>query len=181
MNREEALELINSKVKAKNLLKHMLAVEAIMRRLAEYFGEDVELWGLTGLLHDLDYDETVNNPDNHSLLTAEWLKEKNLDERIIYAIKAHPKKVEPQSKMDWALFATDSLSGLIVAATLMHPTKKLINLDVPFVLNRFKEKRFAAGARREDIKECEKIELFLEKFIELALEGMQRIDVELGL
>jgi putative nucleotidyltransferase with HDIG domain len=181
MNREEALNLINSKIKAKNLLKHMLAVEAIMRRLAENFGEDIELWGLTGLLHDLDYDETVNTPEKHSLLTAEWLKEHNLDEKIIYAIKAHPRQVEPQSKMDWALFATDSLSGLIVAAALMHPTRKLKNLDVPFILNRFKEKRFAAGARREDIRECEKMGLSLEKFIELGLEGMQKIDRELGL
>lgn len=181
MEREEALNLVKSKVKNKNLIKHMLAVEAIMRRLAQHFGEDEELWGLTGLLHDLDYDETVDDPEQHSLKTVEWLADYDLDERILYAIKAHPRKVEPQSRMDWSLFATDSLSGLIVAAALMHPTKKLKNLDVKFVMNRFKEKRFAAGARREDIKECEKIGLSLEEFIQLALEGMQRIDAELGL
>lgn len=181
MDREEALNLVKSKVKNKNLIKHMLAVEAIMRGLAEHFGEDESLWGLTGLLHDLDYDETVNDPEKHSLKTAEWLKDYNLDEKILYAIKAHPRKVEPQSKMDWSLFATDSLSGLIVAAALMHPTKKLKNLDVTFVMNRFKEKRFAAGARREDIQECEKMGLSLEEFIRLALEGMQKIDGELGL
>jgi len=181
MEREEALELVKSKVKNKNLIKHMLAVEAIMKRLAQHFGEDEKLWGLTGLLHDLDYDETVNDPEQHSLKTVDWLKEYDLDERILYAIKAHPKKVEPESKMDWSLFATDSLSGLIVAAALMHPTKKLKNLDVEFVMNRFKEKRFAAGARREDIKECERMGLSLEEFVKLALEGMQRIDNELGL
>jgi len=181
MNRDEAFNLVQSKVKNKNLIKHMLAVEAIMKRLAKHFGEDEELWGLTGILHDLDYDETVNDPEKHSLVTADWLKDYNLDERLIYAIKSHPKKVEPKSKMDWALYATDSLSGLIVAATLMHPTKKIKNVDVQFVLNRFKEKRFAAGARREDIKECEKIGLSLEEFIGLALEGMQGIDRELGL
>jgi len=181
MEREEALELVKSKVKNKNLIKHMLAVEAIMKRLAQHFGEDEKLWGLTGLLHDLDYDETVNDPEKHSLKTVDWLKEYDLDERILYAIKAHPKKVEPESKMDWSLFATDSLSGLIVAAALMHPTKKLKNLDVEFVMNRFKEKRFAAGARREDIKECERMGLSLEEFVKLALEGMQRIDNELGL
>lgn len=181
MEREEALNLVKSKVKNKNLIKHMLAVEAIMRRLARHFGEDEELWGLTGILHDLDYDETVNEPEKHSLKTVEWLKDYDLDEKILYAIKAHPRKVEPQSKMDWSLFASDSLSGLIVAAALMHPTKKLKSLDVKFVMNRFKEKRFAAGARREDIKECEKIGLSLEEFIRLALEGMQGIDSELGL
>ena len=181
MNRDEALNLVKSKVKNKNLIKHMLAVEAIMRRLAKHFAEDEELWGLTGILHDLDYDETANDPQKHSLVTADWLKDYNLDERLIYAIKAHPKKVEPKSNMDWALYAVDSLSGLIVAATLMHPTKKIRNVDVQFILNRFKEKRFAAGASREDILECEKLGLSLEQFIQLAVEGMQEIDTELGL
>jgi putative nucleotidyltransferase with HDIG domain len=181
MKREEALDLVKSKVKGKNLVKHMLAVEAIMKRVAEQLDEDVEMWVLTGLLHDLDYDETVDDFDRHSLLTCEWLKDYHLDERILYAIKAHPGKVEPQSKMDWALFAADPLSGLIVAAALMHPTKKLKNVTAEFVLNRFKEKRFAAGANREDIRACQNIGFSLEEFVKLALEGMQSIDVELGL
>ena len=181
MTRDEALNLVISKVQGKNLIKHMLAVEAIMKKVAQHFNEDVEMWGLTGILHDLDYDETVNDFDRHSVLTCEWLKDYNLDDRILYAIKSHPKKVEPQSKMDWTLFAADPLSGLIVAAALMHPTKKLKNVTVEFVLNRFKEKRFAAGANREDIKACENIALSLEEFIRLALEGMQGIDEELGL
>jgi putative nucleotidyltransferase with HDIG domain len=181
MTRDEALDLVRSKVKAKNLVKHMLAVEAIMRRVAQHFDADVEMWGLTGLLHDLDYDETAQDFDRHSLLTCEWLKEYDVDQRILYAIRAHPRKVEPQSKMDWTLFAADPLSGLIVAAALMHPTKKLKSVTVEFVLNRFKEKRFAAGASREDIQACEKIDLSLEEFVKLALEGMQSIDQELGL
>lgn len=181
MNREEALDLVKSKVKNKNLVKHMLAVEAIMKRVAEHFSEDVNMWCLTGLLHDLDYDETVDDFDQHSLLTCQWLKDYNLDEEILYAIKAHPRKVEPKSRMDWTLFAADPLSGLIVAAALMHPTKKLKNVTTEFVLNRFKEKRFAAGANRENIKTCENIGLPLEEFVRLALEGMQSIDEELGL
>jgi len=181
MKREQALDLVKSKVRGRNLVKHMLAVEAIMQRVAEQLDEDAEMWSMTGLLHDLDYDETVEDFDRHSLLTCEWLKDYDLDERILYAIKAHPGKVEAQSKMDWTLFAADPLSGLIVAAALMHPSKKLKNVTVEFVLNRFKEKRFAAGANREDIKACEKIGLSLEEFVRLALEGMQRIDGELGL
>lgn len=181
MTREEALSLVQSKVKGKNLVKHMLAVEAIMKRVAQHFNEDVEMWGLTGILHDLDYDETMNNFDQHSLLTCEWLKDYNLDERILYAIKSHPKKVEPKSKMDWTLFAADPLSGLIVASALMHPTKRLKSVTVEFVLNRFKEKRFAVGANREDIQACERIGLSLEEFVKLALEGMQNIDKDLGL
>lgn len=159
----------------------MLAVEAIMRSLAEHFGEEVEVWALTGLLHDLDYDETVKEPERHSLLTAEWLKPYNLDEKIIHAIKAHPKKVVAESRLDWALFATDPLSGLIIASALMHPTKKLQNLTSDFVLKRFKEKRFAAGANREDIAKCQELGLSLEEFVGLALEGMKKIDQELGL
>ena len=181
MEREEALNLVKSKVKNKNLIKHMLAVEAIMRRLARHFEEDEELWGLTGILHDLDYDETVDDPEKHSLKTVQWLKDYNLDERILYAIKAHPRKVEPQSKMDWSLFASDSLSGLIVAATLMHPTKKLENVDTGFVLNRFKEKRFAAGADRDAIRTCEGLGLSLEEFISISLEAMTGVADELGL
>ena len=181
MNREEALDLVKSKVKGKNLVKRMLAVEAIMRRVAQHLNEDEQMWGLTGLLHDLDYDQTVNDPDRHSLLTCEWLREYDLDERMLYAIRAHPGKAEPKSRMDWALFAADPLSGLIVAAALMHPSKRIKNVTVEFVLNRFKEKRFAAGANREDIKACEKIDVPLEEFIRLALEAMQGIDEELGL
>lgn len=181
MKREEALNLVESKVKTKNLVKHMLAVEAIMKRVAEHFSEDVEMWSLTGLLHDLDYDETAKDFDRHSLVTCEWLKDYELDQKILYAIKAHPGKVEPKSQMDLTLFAADPLSGLIVAAALMHPSKKLKEVTVEFVLNRFKEKRFAAGANREDIKTCEKLGLSLEEFVKLALEGMQSIDKELGL
>jgi len=181
MNREEALNLVKSKVKGKNLVKHMLAVEAIMRRVAQHLNEDEKMWGLTGLLHDLDYDETVNDFDRHSLLTCEWLKDYNLDERILYAIKAHPQKVEPKSKMDWALFATDPLSGLIVAAALMHPSKKLKNVTVEFMLNRFKEKRFAAGADRDRIRACEKLGLELEDFLDLSIKAMKEISEELGL
>ncbi len=181
MNREEALELVKSKVKNKNLVKHMLAVEAIMKRVARHFGEDEDFWGLTGLLHDLDYDVTVNDFEKHGQISVEWLKDYDLDDEILYAIKSHPKKGDQKSRMDWTLFACDPLSGLIVAAALMHPTKKLKNLDVKFVLNRFKEKRFAAGAKREDIKECEKLGLSLEEFVRLALEGMQSVDEDLGL
>lgn len=181
MNREEALELIRSYVKNKNLIKHMLATETCMRELAKHFGEDEELWGLTGLLHDLDYDKTVNDFSRHGFLTAEILSEKGVDEQILHAIKAHPGHIERESKLDKALYAVDPLTGLIVASALMHPDKKLESLDKDFVLRRFKEKRFAAGANREQIKTCSELGLSLEEFIEIALRGMKRIAEELGL
>lgn len=181
MNREEALELVKSYVKNKNLVKHMLATEACMRELAKHLGEDEELWGLTGLLHDLDYDRTLNDFSRHGFLSAEILKEKGIDERILHSIKAHPGHIERESKLDKALYAIDPLTGLIVASALMHPDKKLESLDREFVLRRFKEKRFAAGANREQIKTCTELGLSLEEFIEISLRGMERIAEELGL
>ncbi len=181
MERTEALNLVRSRVKNKNLVKHMLATEAVMRRLARHMGEDEDLWGLTGLLHDLDYDQTVNDFSRHGLLTAEILEELGLDDRIIEAIKAHPGHQEARTNLDRALYAVDPLTGLIVAATLMHPSRKLKEVDRQFVLNRFKEKRFAAGANREQMASCESFGLDLPTFVQLALEGMQAIDEELGL
>lgn len=181
MDREEALSLVKSKVTQKNLVKHMLATEAVMKRLARHFGEDQQLWGLVGLIHDLDYQETLDNPDMHGLITADILKERGLSEKIIQAVKAHAWKAEAESKMDWALYATDPTTGFIVACALMHPSKKLADLDLKFLMNRFKEKRFAAGADREQIKTCAQIDLALEDFLSMALEAMQGISGELGL
>ncbi len=181
MDRDEALRLVESKIKNKNLRKHILAVEAVMGRLAEYFGEDVQLWALTGLLHDLDYEKTLKKPESHTLLTEEWLSDYQLDPAIIRGIKAHAGQIEPETRMEKAIYAVDPTTGLIAAAALMHPTKKLEGLDVEFLMRRFKEKRFAAGARREDILTCEHLNLNLEEFLGLCLERMQRISKELGL
>ena len=181
MIRNEAFNLVKSKVSNTNLIKHMLATEAVMRRLAEHFGEDPELWGLAGLLHDLDYDETVDDFPRHGLLTAEMLQDYDVDDRVVQAIKAHPGHVEAESRMDKALYAVDPLTGLIVAAALMHPSKKLKSVDTDFVMNRFKEKRFAAGANRDQIKSCDQIGLDLETFLTISLQAMQDIDDVLGL
>jgi len=181
ISREEALALVREKVNNKNLVKHSLAVEAGMRALARYFGEDEELWGLTGLLHDIDYGETAKDPERHGLVAPEILAPYDLPEEMIYAIKAHPGHFPRESLLDKALFAVDPLTGLIVAATLMHPTRRIVNVDVPFVMRRFKEKHFARGAKREDIKTCEEFGVPLEKFIEIVLSGMKEIADELGL
>lgn len=181
MTREEALKLVKEKVKNKNLIKHMLATETCMVFLAEQFNEDKNLWALAGLLHDLDYDETVNNFPQHGFISAKILEELNVDNNIIQAVKAHTGHVERKSKMDIALYAVDPLTGLIVASALMHPTKSLAGINTQFVLNRFKEKRFAAGANREQIQVCSELELSLEKFIEICIKAMQSISQELEL
>lgn len=179
MTREEAWKLVCEKVQNKNLQKHMLATEAVLCALARHLNEDSELWSLTGLLHDLDVEETT--PETHTLVTSKILEEKGLPAELIHAIKAHNQKVPIESKLDRALLATDSLTGLIVACALIHPTKKLNSIDTQFVLRRFGEKRFAAGARREDIQSCTELGLSLEQFIDLALNAMKQISEELGL
>ncbi len=181
MTREEAFKLVEERLKNKNLIKHSLAVEACMEKLAEKFGEDKFRWALAGLLHDLDYEQTKDNFPRHGFVTAEILEDYHVEEDIIDAIISHPGWRQRSSLMAKALYAVDPLTGLIVASALMHPDKKLKSLDVKFVLNRFKEKRFARGASREQIKSCQELGLSLEEFIEVCLEAMQQISTSLGL
>lgn len=181
MEREEALALVKSRVKNKNLVKHMLAAEAIMRHLAEHFGEDAEKWGLAGLLHDIDYEETKSAPDRHAIVGAELLREKGLPEDIIHAVLAHAEKADRESLMDKVLYATDPLTGLIVAAALIHPDKKLASIDTQFVMNRFGEKSFARGADRDVIRSCKEFGMEVEEFVSHGLTAMQQIAEDLGL
>lgn len=183
MEREEALSLVKQEVKTKNLIKHMLAVEAVMRRLARELGQDEELWALAGLLHDLDYDKTVDQPEQHGLLGAQILEGKGLPAELVRAVKAHNEMlgIERKTLLDKALYAADPVTGLLVAAALIHPQKKLAAIDLDFVLNRFKEKSFARGADRGQIETCGDLNLSLERFIALSLEAMQSIAADLGL
>jgi putative nucleotidyltransferase with HDIG domain len=176
-----ALALMESKIENRNLRKHILAVEAAMVKLAEHFGEDADIWGLTGLLHDLDYAVTLDDPERHTFITEQWLKEYNLPEEMIYAIRCHPGHAECKSRMDWALYCSDPTSGFIVACALMHPSKKLINIDGDFMIRRFGEKRFAAGATRENIAACSNLGLELKDYLLLVREAMLTIVDELGL
>lgn len=180
MKREEALRILGEKISNKNLLKHMLAVEAIMRKLADYFGEDSEKWGLVGLLHDFDYEETLNDFDKHGLITEELLRGK-VDEEITRAIRAHTGLIERNTKLEKAIYCADPVSGFIVAATLVLPTKKLSDLKIENLLNRFKEKHFAKGASRTQIESCKELGLSLEEFLQISLQAMQAISQELGL
>jgi len=176
--------LLKQNLSNANLIKHCLAVEAIMRQLASKFGKDEGRWGLAGLLHDIDYEKTKNNPERHSLAGAEMLKEAGFDDETVEAVRAHNEahRIEPRSLMAKALFVSDPISGLIVAATLVLPSKKIQDLTVQNVLNRFKEKAFARGANREIIGKCEELlGLSLEEFTAIALKAMQGIGEELGL
>lgn len=183
MTREQAFGLLKQNLANQNLIKHSLAVEAMMRALARHFGEDEERWGLVGLLHDIDYDRVKNDLSQHSLAGAEMLKELGFEEDICQAIKVHNEAhgIPQKTLMEKAIFVTDPLSGLIVAAALVLPSKKLADLTAENVLNRFKEKSFAKGANREIIKKCEEyLNLSLEEFIKISLHAMQGISQELG-
>lgn len=186
ISREEALRFLNQQIENKNVVKHMLATEAVMRALARHFDGNEDEWGLAGLLHDGDYLPEVPK-EKQGIRVSEMLKERGfvLPEEVKQAMAAHNwhnNGVEPKSKMDWALFCGDSLTGLIVASTLVLHTKKLVDLTVENVLRRFKERRFAAGTRREDIALCgEKLGIPLEEFVKIALEAMQDISRELRL
>lgn len=196
ITREQALNLINEHVVNKNIIKHMVALETLMGGVYEELkkkghsdqemGGTKEEWLMAGLLHDGDYCESVPM-EKQGVQIAEWAKEKGfvVPGNIAYAMAAHNwhnTNSEPKSLMDWTIFMGDSLTGLIVAATLVLPSRKLAEVTSQTVLNRFKEKAFAKGTRREDIQMCqEKIGLSLEEFVRISLESMQKISGDLGL
>lgn len=181
MERSQCLELIEKHVKNQNLKKHMLATEAVMRLLAGRFQEDPELWGLTGLLHDLDVDLTAENTAEHGNVTCRMLEAEGYPAELLYAIKVHVEKEPAKSLMDKALYAVDPLTGFLVACALMTPGKKMAEVDLDFAKRRFKEKRFAAGASREQMNTCETMGMTLDEFIEAGLSAMKGINKDLGL
>ena len=189
MLRSDALEILKTFVKNPNLIKHHLACEAIMGSLCRTLNPRadenlISKWRLVGLLHDADYELTKDNPEKHTLVLEEKIG-KQLDRDVIYAIKAHNfvhTGINPESLMDWSMYACDELSGLIIASALIHPDKRLSNIDVSFIMNRFNDKTFAKGASRAQIKLCEeKLNIPLEEFIKICLISMQSISSELNL
>jgi putative nucleotidyltransferase with HDIG domain len=181
-NREEILDSIHGNVQDKNMIKHMLATEAIMRALARRLGEDEEEWGITGLIHDIDMELVEGDMSSHSKLGADIAKELGASETMAHAILCHNEAhgVPRETKLDKALFCADPLSGLITAAALVHPDK-LSGLTTKSVMKRFREKSFAAGVNREQVAQCQEIGLELEEFIGLGIEAMKGVDPELQL
>ena len=183
MTREEALDSIKANVENENSIKHMLATETIMRALAKQFGEDEEEWGLAGLLHDIDVDLTQGDMRTHSKLGADLAREMGASEAVVHAILCHNEAhgVPRETKLDKALFCVDPLTGLITAAALVRPAKKLASLEAKSVIKKFKQKGFAAGANREQIIQCSEIGIEFDRFIELGLTAMKAIADDLGL
>jgi putative nucleotidyltransferase with HDIG domain len=183
LTREEALDSIKANVENANLIKHMLATEAIMRALAKRLGEDEEEWGLTGLLHDIDMELTEGDMKVHSTLGADLARELGASEAMAHAILCHNEThgIPLETKLDKALFCADPLTGLIIAAALVRPDKKLAGVELKSLKKKFKEKSFAAGAKREQIARCAELGLELDEFLGLGLEAMKGIAEDLGL
>ncbi len=188
MNREEALKIVEELVKSPNIRKHCLAAEAAMAALHDYFDEKGKVntgsredWGVVGLLHDADYEATDKDLEKHTDLTVEKIDGK-VSQEVIDAVRGHADKVERKTLIAKAIFAADELTGLIVAAALVRPDKKLEGLTADSVLKRFKEPAFARGANRDQIKTCEKeLRIPLAEFTEIVLNSMKGISGDLGL
>jgi putative nucleotidyltransferase with HDIG domain len=183
MTRDEALALVRERIPQQNLVNHCIAAEIIMGALARHLGkcaEEVEGWELAGLLHDLDYAETADDPDRHGLSTAEELQGL-VDERIIHAILAHAQKVPRESDQDKALWCADPTTGFIVAAALVRPDKDLQGVQLKSLKKRWKEGAFAKGASREQMGACEELGIARDEFLQIALSAMQARAAEIGL
>ena len=192
ISREEALQLVEKYVTTPWLKLHMRESEVIMRALARRFGEDEEVWGISGLIHDLDYDYVGKDPKRHVVEFDKILEMESLvvgediPEEMYYAIKAHYEEhpdiqQKRESKLDYALSASETISGFLVACALVQPDKKISSVDVESVKKKFKKKDFAKAVRRELIYDIEKIGMSLDEFIEISLKSLREIDTEIGL
>jgi putative nucleotidyltransferase with HDIG domain len=182
ITRVEALKLVELKISNINLRKHMWCTEVCLKAFAPRFDSDPAIWGLAGLLHDVSYEDAEKAGD--MMLHAEWgakiALERGLPDEAVHAIKAHAGGIPRNANLDKVLYAVDPLTGLIVAAALMHPDR-LQGLQSSSVLKRFKDKRFAAGADRDQILTCTEFGFELEEFVSVCLEAMRGIRDELDL
>ena len=181
--RDEALALYKTYNESDSLTKHALAVEGVMRHYAEKYGEDVEKWGVVGLLHDLDYEQF---PDQHCTKSAEILRENGIDEEIIHAVVSHGygicSDVAPEHIMEKVLYTTDELTGLINAAALMRPSKSVMDLEYKSVIKKYKTPTFAAGVDRSVIeKGCVLLDTDLQNVIEEVILAMRKVADDIGL
>jgi putative nucleotidyltransferase with HDIG domain len=166
-----------------HLRRHMLATEAIMRGLALRLGEDPDAWGLAGLAHDLDAEETVDEFSRHGTVAADALRELGVAAEVVHAVAAHNPEtgVTADSRLDVALLSADQVSGLITAAVLVRPDKDIAEVKLSSLRKRYRERAFARGVDREAIARCTQLGLELEEFMAIGLTAMQERAAELGL
>jgi len=181
--RETALALLKEFNQSESLVKHALAVEAVMRRFARQRGQDEEKWGVVGLVHDLDYEKF---PDQHCRKTEEILRERRWPEEYIRAVVSHGwgicSDVKPESEMEKVLFAIDELTGLVTTSALVRPSKSVLDMEASSVKKKWKDKRFAAGVDRSIIeKGAAMLGMELPALITETILGMREVAEDIGL
>jgi predicted hydrolase (HD superfamily) len=188
IDKKKAQELIDKYITTDWLKLHMRESEVIMRAVAKRLGKDEELWGITGLLHDIDYDFVNKDPDRHGVEFEEIFKKEgvNLPDEAIHAIKAHNDEsklidVKRETDLDYALCACENLSGFLVACALVMPDKKITTVKVDTVIKKLKDKSFARAVRRDLIFDIEKVGISLEELVEISLNALNEINEEIGL
>jgi hypothetical protein len=186
---DQARALLDENIKDPIIKMHSIESEAVLRGLARHFGEDEELWGIAGLLHDIDFDKVRNNLKNHGVLCKEILKNAGVSDDLINVIISHVYGTEcgdyankkRSTTFEHCLAAGETVTGLIYAYGLMRPDKKLENVEVKSIKKKFKDKSFAAKVNRDVIRECEQCGLELSEFLQIALDAMKGIADEIGL
>lgn len=190
ISREQVIDLLNKYVKTDWLKLHMRESEVIMRAVARELGEEEDLWGLAGLLHDIDFDYVEKDSKRHGVEFEDIFKQESVNnlipEEIYHAIRAHNEdnpKIEErrESKLDYALAASENLSGFLVACALVMPDKKISSVKVDSVVKKLNKKEFAKAVRRDLIYDIDKVGLSLERFIEISLDAVSEISDEIGL
>jgi putative nucleotidyltransferase with HDIG domain len=184
ISREKALDLLHRHIKNPNMIKHCLASEAVLDALADRLGDDREKWSLAGLLHDLDVELTRGDLAVHGMEAVRILKENGVETDIVRAIKRHNELAcgeKRSTTFEYALAAGETITGLIIATALVYPDKRLASVKSKSIVKRMKEKAFAASVNRDIIRECERINIPLQEFAEIALRAMQSISEELEL
>jgi putative nucleotidyltransferase with HDIG domain len=181
MERDAAIALCREKCLKETTVRHLISVEGVMRSLARRFGEDEELWALTGLFHDLDQDHTGDDAQGHAYLAAGWLREAGVDERIVNGVLAHAHDAFRTDLMSKAVVHADAVAGLLVAAALVRPERST-GMKVSSVKKKLKERAFAPGVNREEVTGVEEgIGLRLDEFVAVSIEGLQLVAPEIGL
>jgi putative nucleotidyltransferase with HDIG domain len=181
--REQAFELLTEFNQTDSLIKHALAVEAVMRHFARKRGEDEEKWGVIGLVHDLDYEKF---PDQHCRKTEEILRQRQWPEEYIRAVVSHGwgicSEVQPESELEKVLYAVDELTGLVTTSALVRPSKSVMDMEATSVRKKWKDKRFAAGVNRSIIeKGAAMLGVDLNDLIAETILGMREVAEEIGL
>src|SRR4249919_1047775 len=180
-DREAAIALARERCLKETTVRHLISVEGVMRALAHRFGQDEDLWGLTGLFHDLDQDHTGDDAENHARLAEEWLREAGVDDRVINGVLAHAWPEYRTDLMSNAVVHADAVAGLLVAAALVRPERSR-GMKVSSVRKKLKEKAFAPGVNREEVTEVEaSIGLPLDEFLSVSIEGLQGVAAEVDL